>query len=248
MNIFELQLAAVRVWTDTAQTMIKSGVEAAQAVAQAMVPTAPKPASDFAPWLAAFNPLMPIAGATKLTGGWPFLPLQGWAWDAPTASLSGMALHAFTPRFWLSFTQPWGPWMTATGPFGASPFSSLQFTAWPFGFRPNPVTSAPMWPVAFFWVGQPANPFSWAQQAPVWPLGSTDAKAVWPFLAVFDAFKVPAAVEAPRRQSPRDLEHGTSFRSAGGHATASIVTSPVDIARSIASFWAIDHDPPRRKH
>lgn len=256
MTLFELQLSLFRAWTDTAQAMLKVGAEAAATITRSVEEATPKPLREA---VAPFNALMPFAALPKANSAWPLFPMQAFFPGVQAASADPFtaSLQLFSPRAWsMSGSQTgwpfaghsWFSWPGLTGPFGMPLASATPFANWPMGFVPNPMTSGAMWPIAFLFVGRPVNPFAWPQPGFTWPTALPDVKTAWPFMAIFDAFKLPSAGDAKRSQSVSDSAKSVSFRTSSGHAAAAVVTSPVDIARSIASFWALDTDPPARKH
>lgn len=261
MNLFDLQLSVFRAWTDTAQAMLKASTDAALAVSRAATEQTETVRRELQP---PTNPLMPFAGAWHSTQAWPFFPLQALVPTLGLGSASAMHpwLQLFAPRAWpfsgaqptwpFAGMMPFGAWQGAVSPFSFGlPAAGNMFGAWPFGWQANSGAGNALWPMAMFFQSPPSGPFSWVMpqqlaSLPWLPVPST-GHGRWSMPTLWTAFKRPDARAESRAQELADRAKAVSFRTSSGHATAAVIMSPADIARSIATFWSIDPDPAHRK-
>ena len=150
---------------------------------------------------------------------------------ALTQSLPGSAASFSTN---LPMTWPFG-WPMA-GWSAASPFT---------GFTASPFTA--MMPWARFANPSPANFFGWPMSmfaAQPWPLAAMSAfapMAPTPWPSMFSAMPSPWTAPTPAfwfqgASAPARQAASTSYRSAGGHATATIAM-PAEFAQSMSDFW-----------
>lgn len=246
---FELQQSFIRSWTDLAQTYCKVGMETAtamQRVAAALVGVQPQALTS--------NPL----------GAW------GFPWMAAPSTMPGFAM----PFGWMGTSPLFAPWLSMLGtksaPFGGPfavwmmPFMGATASGSPLTqMAPwmNGLAGYPLWPVAGrAETGWPL--MQCAQTAPMatwqWALGKSWSSAPWlnPTLMQWmweqplNMMKMAASPTDDRRGSTvsrDDRRTVSSYRTAGGHASAAVILQPLDLARSMASFWTMNGDAGSRK-
>lgn len=189
--------------------------------------------------------------------------MRAWT-EAGQTGLRMMTGQPMAP-WTMPFGNPWttNPWTTnpwASNPWAANPWSSNPWAAmgnpWSFGAAwTQPFVAAPFWGAA----AQPMLGSMWGwpfmtAPMPMLPLGTPPAFAAmmqmplaWSAAAAeIWSPRTPPAATWPATSTP-SASSSSSYRSAGGHATATIVT-PVDLARSLANFWTTDPSPTGKLH
>ncbi len=256
MNIFDWQMGLVRAWTDAAQAVWKTGSDVAAAATQVATATLPGAqaaapvwpnmwtgsawpmswplASAFGTSMFAGAPAWPGFGAPNLFGvpllANPWLQMFAVPGTAGTAAMSGWPFFGAQPG-------SWGAWPLGASAFGAMPQTSWPLAAWPmtgaaWPWGMGPQTQAQTWP----WLAMPLG-FPTPFQVP-----SAWGQFAWPGLDMGRNSSQLANAAAERQRASV-----ASFRTSSGHATATVITEPVDLAKSMASFWGLDPDTNRRK-
>jgi hypothetical protein len=162
----------------------------------------------------------------------PPLPWPAAMWQ-PFARSAYNPVQALTPMAFMFPESSPSPWAFSglPGAWTWTPSSPWPAMAWSF---------ASPWPSS---LSQPANPLlemsklmlalpvAWASAM------SSGAKS----LPMFGA-------ESGTRASATPAAPSSSYRSAGGHATAAVITTPLDVARSMSSFWSFEPMSGRKPH
>ncbi|MFM9940605.1 MAG: hypothetical protein ACKVP7_14070 [Hyphomicrobiaceae bacterium] len=248
MTPIDWQLGLLKLWTDTAQTWWKVGTEAAN-VATKMATTGVPPTHASLPSLAnvwtgsGWPAAWPMTGMSGGMSAWP-----GFGW--PGVLGNPMLGNPMLANPWLQmFGMPgvasplaWMGWPQAASSFGTWPFSALPFGGWPQNLLP---TSG--WPMA-----GTAWPWNFGSQSPNWPWFpmTTGLPAPLSAASMWGTFQWPSFASVAGHGSTKTAAERASvasFRTAGGHATAPVITEPIDLARSMVSFWALEPDANRRK-
>jgi hypothetical protein len=147
------------------------------------------------------------------------------------------------------FTTPWpaNPW--SMGPWSMGPWSMPSTGATNPWMAGNPWMTGSAWPMPFVQAAwTPASFPMWC-----WPVPYAGFA---PSPQIFNAWmSAPMAWSAAAAQlwsfAPRptttNWTPAASYRSAGGHATAAIVT-PADLARTLSNFWTASVPSARKLH